>query len=130
YRASLADTPYWRIRCWVAVGEPMEGGEMIVGRATVFLPQQDNLETVSVDLSVHPAHRGRGIGTSLVQEALVPAIRESGRSLVEAYGQISADGDPDDPADPVNRLARRLGISRKNLAVCRTLALPLADELL
>lgn len=130
YRASLADTPYWRVRCWVAVGEPMEGGEMIVGRATVLLPQQDNLETVSVDLSVHPAHRGRGIGTALVQEALVPAIRESGRGLVEAYGQISADGDPDDPADPVNRLARRLGVSRKNLAVCRTLALPLPEELL
>lgn len=130
YRAAIADSPYWRVQYWVALAEPMEGGEMIVGRAAVLLPLQENLETVSVDLSVHPAHRGHGIATALVEEALLPAIRESGRSLVEAYGEISPDGDPDDPADPVNRLARRLGVSRKNLAVCRTLALPLAEELL
>ena len=130
YRAALADSPYWRVQRWVAVAEPMDGGEMIVGRAAMFLPQSENLETVSVGASVHPAHRGRGIATALVQEALVPAIRESERGLVEAYGEIAADGDPDDPAEPVNRLARRLGITRKNVAVCRTLALPLPDGLL
>ncbi|GAA1487813.1 GNAT family N-acetyltransferase [Brachybacterium sacelli] len=129
-RASLTDSPYWRTQRWVAVTEPMEGGEMIVGRAGVFVPLQENLETIAVGASVHPAHRGRGIATALVEEALIPAIRESGRGLVEAIGEISADGDPDDPAEPVNRLATRLGVTRKNVAVCRTLALPLEEALL
>lgn len=129
-RASLADTPYWRTQRWVAVAEPLEGGEMIVGRAAAFVPLQENLETIAVGVSVHPAYRGHGIATALVQEALIPAIRESGRTLVEAFGEISADGDPDDPAQPVHRLAARLGITRKNLSMCRTLALPLEDSLL
>ncbi|WP_193105691.1 GNAT family N-acetyltransferase [Brachybacterium sp. FME24] len=129
-RATLADTVYWRIRHWVAAAEPIEGGEMIVGRAAVFVPLQENLETIAVGVSVHPAHRGRGVATALVEEAVIPAIRESGRSLVEAYGEIPVDGDPDDPAQPVNRLAARLGITRKNVAMCRTLALPLEDSLL
>ncbi|MFC7375703.1 GNAT family N-acetyltransferase [Brachybacterium sp. GCM10030268] len=129
-RASLQDSPYYRTRRWVAVTELMEGGETIVGRASVYLPQQENLETISVAVAVHPAFRGHGVATALLEEALIPAIRESGRSLVEAYGEIPADGDVDDPAQPVNRLAARLGITRKNVAVCRTLALPLEEQLL
>ena len=74
---------------------------------------------------MHPAHRGQGIATALVEEALLPAIAASGRTLVEAYGEIEAGRDPEDPAHPVHRLATRLGISRKNLAVCRALSLPL-----
>src|SRR5699024_9197251 len=58
------------------------------------------------------------------------AIRESGRTLVEGYGEVPSEGDPDSPEEPVNRLARRLGITRKNLAVCRALALPLEASLL
>ncbi|MBB5832439.1 GNAT family N-acetyltransferase [Brachybacterium aquaticum] len=129
-RAQLTDTPYWSTRRWVAIAESLEGGESLVGRASVFLPQKENLETISVGASVHPAMRGRGIATALVEEALLPAIRESGRTLVEAYGEIPADGDPDDLAQPVNRLAARLGITRKNVAVCRRLPLPLDDALL
>jgi GNAT superfamily N-acetyltransferase len=129
-RAELSSSPYWTVRRWVAVAETMEGGQSIVGRASTFMPLQENLETISVGVAVHPAHRGLGIGTALLEEALIPAIRESGRTLVEGYGEIPADGDPDDPAHPVHRLARRLGITRKNLAVCRALPLPLADSLL
>jgi GNAT superfamily N-acetyltransferase len=129
-RAQLADSPYWTVRRWVAIAETIEGGESLVGRASAFMPLRENLETVSVDASVHPAFRGRGIATALVEEALRPAIRESGRTLVESYGEIPADGDPDSPEQPVNRLASRLGITRKNLAVCRALALPLAESLL
>ncbi|MGP9537948.1 GNAT family N-acetyltransferase [Brachybacterium sp. AOP43-C2-M15] len=129
-RAAITDSPYWSTRRWVAVVETMEGGESIVGRASVFLPLQENRETIAVGASVHPAFRGRGIATALVEEALIPAIRESGRTLVEAYGEIPADGDPDSEELPVQRLAARLGITRKNLAVCRALPLPLEDSLL
>lgn len=129
-RAQLQESPYWTVRRWVALVETLEGGESIVGRASTFMPLQENLETLSVGVAVHPAFRGRGIATAMVKEALIPAIRESGRPLVEAYGEIPADGDPDSPEQPVNRLAARLGISRKNLAVCRALPLPLEESLL
>lgn len=129
-RAQLSESPYWTVRRWVAIAEVIEGGEMLVGRANAFMPLQENLETISVGVSVHPALRGQGIATALVEEALIPAIRESGRSLVEGYGEVPADGDADSSEEPVNRLARRLGITRKNLAVCRALPLPLETSLL
>ncbi|MGO1285881.1 MAG: GNAT family N-acetyltransferase [Brachybacterium sp.] len=129
-RAQLVDSPYWRTQRWIALAETMEGGESLVGRAAAIIPLQENLESISVGVSVHPAFRGQGIATALVEEVLIPAIRDSGRTLVEGYGEIGADGDADSPDEPVNRLARRLGISRKNLAVCRALPLPLEDSLL
>lgn len=129
-RAQMADSSYWRVQRWIALAETLEGGESLVGRASVFVPLRENLESISVGVEVHPAFRGRGIATQLVEEALIPAIRDSGRTLVEAYGEIPADGDADSPDEPVNRLARRLGISRKNLAVCRVLPLPLESSLL
>src|SRR5699024_1621385 len=107
-RAQLQASPYWTVRRWVALVETLEGGESLVGRASTFMPLQENLETLSVGVAVHPAFRGRGIATAMVQEALIPAIRESGRPLVEAYGEIPADGDPDSSEHPVNRLAARL----------------------
>lgn len=124
-RAGLEDTPYWTVRRWIALAETLEGGEMLVGRAMTFTPQQENLESISVGVAVHPAHRGQGIATALVEEALLPAIEQSGRTLVEAYGEIEAGVDPEDPAHPVHRIAARLGVTRKNLAVCRALPLPL-----
>lgn len=129
-RASCADTPYWRTERWVAIAEPMEGGEVMVGRAAMFLSLQDNLDTVNVGVAVHPAYRGHGVATALLDEALLPAIHASGRHLVEAYAEIPAGADPDDQQQPALRLAQRLGITRKNVAVCRTLALPLDDGLL
>lgn len=129
-RAQFSESPYWMVRRWVAIAEVNEGGELLVGRANTFMPLQENLETISVGVSVHPAFRGQGIATALVEEVLLPAIRESGRTLVEGYGEVPSEGDPDSPEEPVNRLARRLGITRKNLAVCRALALPLEASLL
>lgn len=129
-RAQLSESPYWTVRRWVAIAEVIEGGELLVGRANAFMPLQENLETISVGVSVHPSFRGQGIATGLVEEVLIPAIRESGRSLVEGYGEVPADGDADNPEEPVNRLARRLGITRKNLAVCRALPSPLETSLL
>lgn len=130
HRAQLTDSSYSRTRRWVALAETLEGGQMLVGRASVSIPLEENLETVYVGVSVHPAFRGLGIATRLVQEALLPAIAETGRPLRSAWGDIPADGDADDPDLPVHRLARRLGISRKGMAVVRAVALPIAAELL
>lgn len=99
------------MRRWIALAETLEGGGVLVGRAMTFTPQQENLESISVGVAVHPAHRGQGIATALVEEALLPAIEQSGRTLVEACGEIEAGVDPADPAHPVHRIAARLGVT-------------------
>ncbi|MDO5661571.1 MAG: GNAT family N-acetyltransferase [Brachybacterium sp.] len=129
-RALLEDTDYWVNHRFVAEVEMMDGGRSIVGLGAVQLPQQENTDTAFLGIGVHPAFRGRGVATALVEEALLPTFRASGRSLITTWGEIPADGDPDDPELPWNRVAARLGASRKNLGVCRTLALPLETALL
>ncbi|WP_156253209.1 GNAT family N-acetyltransferase [Pseudactinotalea terrae] len=125
-RARLAPNRFWDLGHWVAV----TGDDRIVGYVGTFVPLNENLDAVHVEMSVHPEHRGQGVATALVTEALIPAIRATGRSLITGYGAIPAEGDPDDPQLPANRVARALGVDRKNVAVCRVLDLPLAESLL
>lgn len=129
-RATFAPSPYWRQRHWVAVAETMEGGQSIVGQASVMVPLAENLETVFVHVEVHPAFRGHGVATAVLQEVLIPAIRETGRPLVSAWGEIPADGDADDPALPSNALASKLGLERRTIGVARVLDLPVEPALL
>ncbi|PWH07489.1 GNAT family N-acetyltransferase [Brachybacterium endophyticum] len=129
-RALLADTPYMRMNRWVAEVEQLEGGRSLAGVAVLFLPQTENLDSVDVGLSVHPALRGRGVATALIEQALRPAIAATGRSRVSFWGEIPQSGDADDPELPTNRVARRLGVERRTMGVCRTTALPTPDGLL
>lgn len=129
-RVDFADTPYWHQERYIAVGELMEGGESVVGTGSLMFPLQENLETVHLGITTHPAVRGHGVATTLLEQALVPAIHESDRSLISVYGEIPAEGDVDDPVLPANRLGARLGLSRKNVGVCRMLPLPIDDALL
>jgi GNAT superfamily N-acetyltransferase len=108
----------------------MDGGTGVVGMATAYLALQENTDTVSLGIRVHPAFRGRGVATALIEDGLKPVIRESGRSLVELWSEVPADGDADDPRLPSNVIASRLGVSRKNMAVCRALTFPLRPGLL
>ncbi|MFD2759115.1 GNAT family N-acetyltransferase [Gulosibacter faecalis] len=118
-RVMCADTEYWRQRRWVAVRDGR-----VVGTAALLLPLSENLDLANVVLKVLPDAQGEGIGTRLVEECLLPAFRESGRARLEAYGEFVGDDDVDDPAHPVNRIARRLGVVRKNLAVARIAPIP------
>ncbi|GAB2541375.1 GNAT family N-acetyltransferase [Brachybacterium huguangmaarense] len=129
-RAELADSPYWTSRRWVAVAETMEGAQSIVGRAGVQLATRENTDTAYVGAAVHPAFRGHGIGTALVEQAIVPAVRECGRSLVSAWVEIPAEGEIEDPSTPAVRLSRRFGLERRSVGVCRVLPLPLDAALL
>lgn len=130
HRVRLESTPYLSRHHWVAEVEVLEGGRTIAGSATAMTPLQENLEMIDVEVAVHPAFRGQGIGTALVEQALIPAIRASGRPLVSAWGEVPADGDADDASHPANRLAARLGLERRTMAVCRGLDLPVAPSLL
>lgn len=129
-RAILADTPYWTVHRWVAEVEPMDGGASVVGLCTVHLAREENLDAVDLGLVVHPAYRGHGVATAMIEQALLPAIAASGRHQVSYWGEIPAEGDPDDPALPTRRIAARLGLERRTMGVCRTLALPVPTTLL
>ena len=54
----------------------------VVGALRLILPVLDNLTVAIVDVAVHPAHRRRGIGSTLLAE---------GARLAEATGIILAD---------------------------------------
>jgi len=123
-RARLQPSRFWDLEHWIAV----DGDVRVVGYEGLSIPLSENLDAVHVDLVVHPQERGKGVATALLNQALIPAIRTSGRTLISGYGAIPADGDPDDPQLPVNRLAAAIGVSRKNVAVCRVLDLPLAES--
>jgi len=57
-------------------------GDRVVGAASYFLPQAENVGTLHLELVVHPEHRRRGIGTALLEEVYAAARRHH-RSLIE-----------------------------------------------
>lgn len=52
-----------------------------IGLVLVSAPSYDNLNQVWIDVNVHPDHRGRGVGSALVEYA-EQVTRELGRSVV------------------------------------------------
>lgn len=75
HRALLtAPWPGEEIRAWIARvdGRP-------VGAAFLALPGEDNTDTASTELTVHPDHRRTGIGTRLLA-AVTDAARAAGRT--------------------------------------------------
>jgi GNAT superfamily N-acetyltransferase len=70
---------------WPASAEEallVRDGDRVVGAASYLLPQTATASTVHLELIVHPRHRRRGIGTSLL-EAVYAAARRHHRSLIE-----------------------------------------------
>ena len=127
-RAALTDTEYFHRQRWIAVTEPIEGGEAVIGIAAVTFPQQENLEQAFVGLDVHPAYRGQGVATQLIEEAVRPALEASGHDIVTFFGNVPADGEASDPSFAWNRVAKRLGASIKNVSIERLLALPVPGD--
>ena len=62
---------------WIA-----RDGDELVGIAELTLPQLDNLDNSWLDLTVHPAHRRRGIGTALLAHSVARARAEGRKRLV------------------------------------------------
>ena len=97
-----------------------EGNEM-VGAGTLVLPLLDNTDKAYGGVYVEPWHRGRGIGSALV-ECFVALLRAERRSalLVESALPVS-----DREHHPYARFARKHGFSMANVEVRRVLDLPL-----
>lgn len=130
YRALFAPSPYFRRKGWVAMAESLEGGEVMVGTANIDETLTENTDSSWVYVATHPAFFGRGIATQLLDEVVIPALRESGRANINTFGVFMKDEDVDNPDHPVNRLSARLGVTKKSTAICRSLSLPLSENLL
>lgn len=80
-------------------GVALEDDGTPVGTWLVELTVHDNLDVGFVDVTVHPEHRRRGIGSTLLRhtEALV---RAEGRSIVQTWQGSAVDPAVEDPTTP------------------------------
>ncbi|MCC8248249.1 GNAT family N-acetyltransferase [Saccharothrix luteola] len=67
------------VRHWLA----RAGGE-VVGVAFACLPEHENAHLVLVDLTVHPDHRRRGVGTAVL-DAVREDVRDGHRTVIEGF---------------------------------------------
>lgn len=122
YRLLASDTPYARRLRLIA----SEGGA-VRGSALIEFPLRENLDTAMFFVSVHPRLTSASVAEALAEEAAAAAA-EAGRAKLSMWGVVPGEGDPDDPALLSNRIAARLGLSRKNLAVARVAPLPVPQR--
>lgn len=126
---NCTSTPYWDLVDLGAFELGADGRERLVGVGWLQVPLSENPDMVHVGLLVDPDHRGRGIGTALA-DAVEAAAAATGRPRRTAYGDMSLEGDPDDPGLPITRIAQRWGMTRRTMAVGRALDLPVPGEVL
>jgi GNAT superfamily N-acetyltransferase len=106
-------------RCHVAV----EDGT-VLGQTWIYLPHKENTHYAEAELAVHPDHRGRGIGTALLDHLLELAEEEQ-RSELVVMARTAFAGGPDRP-DTGARFLERHGFTPALTEVARCLRL---DEL-
>ncbi len=104
-------------------------GDEIVAAGWMRTPLLDNLELAELDVHVHPAHQGRGIGTSMLGRVEDEARRLGRRVLTGLVGWPSHAGSEGDGA-PGPGFARARGYELALSEVQRELALPVADPVL
>ncbi|KJK13218.1 hypothetical protein UB45_04470 [Terrabacter sp. 28] len=112
-------------------GEREEGAVAVVdgspvGWTRVFFPERDNLDKCWNDLAVDPEHRGRGIGSALL-EWTEERARAAGRDmlLTEVYVPV---GDRESHAD--REFALRRGYAVSSVEIVRSLPLPVPADVL
>ena len=119
YRAKFRNQHYERRTAWVA----QVGGE-VVGHLEVGLPLNDNTHRVDFTLAVHPDHRRKGIGSTLL-ETLERLAHDKGRTVLGVESDVAAGHD-----DPAEGFAGRHGYLAAQRDLRSTLTLPIRpDEL-
>lgn len=85
-------------RTWLVATDPEGVGtaDAVRGLAMVILPAQGNDHAAYVDVLVHPQHRGRGIGSALL-EAGEHIAAAAGRSTVISASEHPGEPPADDP---------------------------------
>lgn len=91
---------------WIA-----RDGDAVVGVAALALPQRDNLDNAWLELTVHPAHRRRGVGTTLFAH-MVERTRAVGRKRLMFEALESLPGGGVTRSGAAAGFARRLGANR------------------
>jgi GNAT superfamily N-acetyltransferase len=93
----------------------------VVGALRLIIALKDNPTVAIVDLAVHPDHRRRGIGTTLLTEGIALA-RQRGRT------DLMAEVDEPGPGTPGRAFALHHGWSCDLVETRRDLTLPVAEE--
>jgi mycothiol synthase len=78
-------TPFTALGRCVHIAAYLDG--RLVGMISAGLPEDENADQAILDVKVHPEHRRRGIGTTLLQ-AMLPTLTTAGRTLVAGWGLI------------------------------------------
>lgn len=126
----MTPTPYWDVRVFGAFITDGDGHEVMVGELELQVPLNENLDMIHFHVEVLQAYRNRRIASRLVDELEVQRA-EIDRPRLTTYGvETNPDQDLDEPSLPINRLATRLGMTRRNVAVARKLDLPVAPDVL
>ncbi|WP_339573758.1 GNAT family N-acetyltransferase [Pseudokineococcus basanitobsidens] len=99
----------------------VDGGGAVVGAGYVDVPLRDNLDLVSADLAVPPAHRGRGVGAALAR-AVCDVAERLGRPRV--LGEVALPLGQDPATWPGTAATRRWGATLGVADVRRELPLP------
>jgi GNAT superfamily N-acetyltransferase len=115
---------YWRRLAFVA-----RDGDVAVGAAWLALSLQDNLHRAEIFAAVLPAHRRRGIGSSLLAH-LEGVAREGGRTVAGSEADWPPTAGPEGAGGPGPEFLRARGYEQVLLDVQRRLPLPVADDLL
>ena len=92
-------------------------------------PLRDNLELAELDVHVHPAHQGRGIGTLMLGHVEDEA-RGLGRRVLTGLVGWPSDAGPEGDGAPGPGFARARGYELALTEVQRELALPVDDSVL
>jgi GNAT superfamily N-acetyltransferase len=122
FRAELAFPRTVKRKEWFVA---RRAGE-VVGQLSLELPLRERLDGADLDLSVHPAHRRRGVGRALHSYA-VERLRAIGRKRYAALSVESLPGGPErDGAG--SRFAVAMGAKPALAEVRRRLDLTTVDE--
>ena len=97
-------------------------GDRLVGALEVRMPTRDNLDLAMLWLSVHPDHRGRGLGETLLREGEAVAL-EAGRGTLMGETESAEGG-----ADEAEAFAARHGYAIGQTMVRSAMPLPADRE--